>query len=262
MPRYVALSHSTHRDARWKRFSSYSFASNDTFIPLVAAELARAALAMPVAFIEQQGEMVLVAVTSLMPGINLFVSTDGQWLGGYVPSALRGYPFRLVPVKDRDESVLVIDEDSGLIGTGSGFEEAEALFTSDGQPTTAVSQTLDFLKQIEINRQVTARAVAALAAEGLIEDWPITVKGEDGADRNIQGLKRIGEAKLNALDNDAFLRLRHAGALPVAYAQLLSTQNIGNFEKVVQLRDQLARMKAAQVEQPAWQLSSDDELIF
>jgi hypothetical protein len=261
MPKYVALSREAHQNARWKRFSSYGFAANDAFLPLLAAELARAAVNMPVAFVERDGAPMLVAVTSLTPGVNLFVSQEGQWLGGYVPAALRSYPFRLLPVKERNESVLVLDEDSGLIGEGEAFADAEPVFNADGTPARPVADTLEFLKQCEVNRQISERAVAALAEADLLEDWPITVKTDQG-ERQVAGLRRVSETKLNALDDAAFLKLRHAAALPLVYTHLISMQNMANFDKIVRLREQLAAARAAQSAAPAWQIGGDDELLF
>ncbi|WP_099866392.1 SapC family protein [Pararhizobium haloflavum] len=261
MPKYVALSHSNHRNARWKRFQSYTFAANETFVPLVAADLAKTAMGLPVAFIERDERLVLVAVTSLTPGINLFVSIDGQWLGGYVPSILRGYPFRLVPVKERNESVLAFDEESGLIGEGAEFEEGETLFEEEGRPSKRVSETLEFLKQCEKNRALTERATAAIKETGIVEDWPISVS-VDGEERRVGGLKRVSEKALNGLSDADFLKLRQSAAMPVIYAHLLSMQNIGNFDRIIRLRDQLAAARAQQSAKPAWQVAEDDELLF
>lgn len=261
MPSFVVLSQEAHRHHRWRRYRSYGFAANETFVPVLAAELARAALHMPIAFMERKDGPVLVAVMSMTPGVNLFVSTDGQWLGGYVPAALRGYPFRLMPVKEREESVLVFDEDSGLIGEGEADAEGEPLFTAEGTPSKPVADTLEFLRQCEINRKLTERAVAAIAEAGLIEDWPMTVRTGEG-ERKVAGLKRASERGLNGLDEAAFLALRRAGALPVVYAQLLSMQNVAGFDRIVKLRDQLAAAKAAQRDEPAWQIGDSDELLF
>lgn len=261
MAKFVALSQAQHRNMRWIRFSSYRFAENETFIPLVAADLARTVLNMPVGFIEREGRLLLVAVTSLQPGINLFVSVDGQWLGGYVPSALRGYPFRLLPVKDRNESVLAFDEESGLIGEGEQFAEAEPLFDEEGKPAKRVGETLEFLKQCERNRLLTERAVAAIAEADIVEDWPVSVKTEQG-ERKVTGLKRVSETKMNELDDAAFVALRKVAALPIVYAHLLSLQNLSNFDRVIRLRDQLAAAKAAQSAKPAWQVADEDELLF
>ncbi len=262
MAKFVALSQSQHADARIRRGAAYRFAANETFLPLVAAELARAVISLPVGFVTREGALSLVAVTSLTPGVNLFIANDGQWLGGYVPAALRGYPFRLARFKDRDESVLVFDEESGMIGTGEGFEEAEPLFAADGTPARPVSATLEFLKQTEINRAATAQAIRGLADSGVIEDWPLLVTAPDGTQKPMTGLQRVSEKKLTQLSDEDFLKLRRCGGLPIAYLQLVSMQHIGGFDRIVQLRDQLERVKAQQKAEPVWEMGDSDEPIF
>ncbi len=73
MSRFAAVSRERHADKKWLRFKGYAFAAADTVAPLVGVELARAALAMPCAFLEQSGRYTLVAVLSLIPGRNMFV---------------------------------------------------------------------------------------------------------------------------------------------------------------------------------------------
>ena len=69
-------------------------------------------------------------------------------------------------------------------------------------------------------------AVSALAEAGVIQPWPIRIAAEENQ-REIGGLNRIDEAALNALSDDAFLKLRKSLALPIAYAQMLSASLIG-----------------------------------
>ncbi len=221
MPSIAAISRERHADKVWKRFVSYDFARPSSLAPLVAAEIPKAAMSMPLAFIRQGEDHVPVALMGLEPGKNLLVAPDGRWLGRYVPSALRGYPFSLARTEG-ETLVLCIDEDSGLVSDGA---EGEPFFDTEGQPAAGLSQVMDFLQQIERNRGATAIACAALAEQGLIRPWPITLKGETG-ERQIEGVLQIDEAALNQLSDDAFLNLRRAGALPLAYCQLLSMQHL------------------------------------
>jgi len=94
------ISQTRHAAKHWQRFSSYAFAANSAILPLVGTELAKAALAFPIALIQQGKGFVPAAVLGLEPGKNLFVAPDGRWLGSYVPSALRGYPFLLGNTED------------------------------------------------------------------------------------------------------------------------------------------------------------------
>ena len=56
----------------------------------------------------------------------------------------------------------------------------------------------------------------------------------------VEGLYRIDEAALNALPDDAFMPLRKTGALPLAYAQLLSMNQLALLPKAAEVQ---ARIK-------------------
>ena len=141
MPNYVPVSKENHASKRWTRFESYAFANKETFLPLVAAELPKAVTAFPIAFIQQNNAFFPVALLSLEQGKNLFVAANGQWVGAYVPSALRSYPFKLARTENT-QLVLCIDQDSGLVTDGP---EGESFFDETGSPSEQVKAVLDFL---------------------------------------------------------------------------------------------------------------------
>lgn len=239
MPNYQAIAPASHAALRWKRFDSYAFAAHEAVAPLVAQELPRACLHLPLAFIAQGEAFAPVAVLGLQPGQNLFVTPDGRWAGGYIPAAYRGHPFALAQTPD-NQLVLCVDADSGLVSASEG----ELFFDKQGQPAQAVKDVLDFLQQVHANRPATQRLCAALQAEeGLIVPWPLTLKSDKG-EQTVQGLCRIDEAKLNALDSDALTRLHRAGALPIAYCQLLSMQHIQTLGRLAEAH---TRATAAQL---------------
>ena len=49
-------------------------------VPILAAELPAAVLAMPCASVQQDRRYTLVAVLSPMPDRNMFVAADGRWM--------------------------------------------------------------------------------------------------------------------------------------------------------------------------------------
>ena len=236
MPQFTAISRDSHAGKKWQRFKSYGFASKVVLAPVVGVEVARAALALPLAFLQEAERFVLVAVLSLKPGRNMLVGPDGRWLGGYVPACLRGYPFRLLPQQGTDQIVLCIDTDSGLVVDGDAA--GEDFVGPDGNISPALKKVLDFLNQLERSRQATEVAVSALAEAGVIQPWPIKLKAEQG-ERAVTGLYRVDEVALNALAEDVFLKLRKASALPIAYAQMLSAGQLGIFEHLARLQAQL-----------------------
>lgn len=221
MPNYQAITKSGFANLRWKRYNSYQFAAQDTVAPLVVQELSKACTSLPIAFIKQGDTFIPAAVQGLEPAQNLLVAPDGRWIGSYTPAAYRSYPFRLAETEE-DQLILCIDTDSGLVG-----EHYDQLFFDEaGAPASSINEVLSFLQQVRNNHQLTMRLCAVLDAEGLIQPWPIKVKGSNNAEQALDGLFRIDEAKFNQLDAEALHRVHQAGALPVVYCQLISMQHI------------------------------------
>ncbi len=239
MSAIIPVTRERHAGQRWLRYPSYAFAARDPVAPLVAAELPRAATALPVGLIARGESFALVAVLGLAPGQNLLVSSAGQWLGRYVPAVYRGYPFQLLETED-GQQVLGIDEDSGLL---TDAPDGEPFFDDAGQPAGAVAEILDFLSQVSVNRKATERLCAVWQRHELIRPWPIVVKNAAGEQR-IEGLYQIDETALDALPAAAFLELRQAGALPAIYGQLLSKQHLPALGQLAEGRATLAHSVA------------------
>jgi hypothetical protein len=85
---YIPISSEKHGASKWRRFASYSFAASEAAAPIVAAEIAKVAPAMPIVFIEQNGRFALSALLSVTPGQNLFVAPDGSERPGHCPSPM------------------------------------------------------------------------------------------------------------------------------------------------------------------------------
>ncbi len=231
-----AISQQTHRYKRLLPIPSYGFARNQALVPLVGAELAQAVHSFPIVFASFGEAFVLMAMLSLQPENNHFVAADGRWLGNYIPAVLRQYPFAVGLPAEGGEPILCADADSGLISDTDG----QPLFEVDGAPSEPMRKMMEFVGEIERNRAFTIRAVNALVKHNLIVPWEISLQHSKGP-HQINGLFKIDEAAMNALSNDAFLEMRQAGALPVAYAHLLSLNRI----------DVLIRLATEQTQNPA-----------
>lgn len=241
----AAVTSERHGQKALKRNEAhYTFAAQDSLIPVVAAELPQLVPMLPLAFLPSENGYLLMAMTSLLPGQNLFVvPTTGQWLGAYVPAALRGWPFQMVKPADGDGHVLCVIEDSGLLGAqGEGTD----FFDDSGNPTQPIQEIADFLSQVERNRAATQVAVDALNSAGLIQPWSLLTE-KDGGTLPVNGLFRIDEAALNALDADTLKGLCDKGALAIAYAQMFSMNQLSVLDKLKPMREQLqAQAQAAQ----------------
>jgi hypothetical protein len=252
-----AVTKQSHESKSWQRFASYEFAGRECFVPVTAAEVPDAALSLPLAFVRQKDHFILAAVLSLIPGINLFVSPDGQWLGKYVPSEFRGYPFRLARGGPEKELMLCVDEDSGLVHADR--TSGDPFFDHDGELSKPVNEVLTFLTHQERSRTVTRERVADLAAAGLIQEWPLTVRIND-REKKVLGLHRIDEAKLNALETGPFLDVRRA--LPIAYAQMLSMGHVMELEKMAQQYQMAPQQQQMEDKTPDFLAAfGDDDMI-
>jgi hypothetical protein len=211
----------------------------------VGAELSKVAAVMPMGFIKQEAGYQLVGITSLEPGMNLYVTPDGKWRGKYIPAALRGYPFKLVRQESSDKSILCIDEASGLVMDNT--EDGNAFFDDQNEPTQEIKDILNFLTEVEGSRTATQGAVNALADADLITPWELNLKqGEEVVP--VKGLFCIDEAALNKLDDEDFLTVRKAGGLALAYAQLLSMNQLAVLERLGELQGQILAQQAAKTE--------------
>jgi len=221
MSQLTAISREQFADKTWRRYTSYAFAATSNLLPVTVVELTRLVPAMPLGLVQTENTFQLMAITSLQPGANLFVAPNGSWIGAYIPAVVRAYPFQLAKPQDRKESVLCFNSSSGLLGeTGEG----EAFFDADG-PSPAIKEIMNFLSETETSRALTQRLVDALQAAGLIQPWPLNLQqGEQTVP--VQGLFRIDEEALNALPDDELLDLRKTGALPLAYGQLFSMNQL------------------------------------
>jgi len=220
-----------HGSQRCLRFTNYDFARQDAVAPLVSHEMRRAVIFLPTAFVQRQERYVLVAVQGLASRRNLLVSADGHWLGGYIPAAYRAYPFALADMED-GRRVLCVNESSGLLTQDTS--QGEPFFDDDGTLAKPVAEIMEFLSQLRAAQAETERACAALKEHALLRPWQIQLKAGAGEPRKVQGLFCIDEAALNALPATGLAALRDAGALKMAYAQLLSMQHLPMLGKLAQ----------------------------
>ena len=244
-----------HTAQRWQRFDHYGFAASAGLAPLTIGEVTKAAISLPLAFIEREGGWMLAAVLGLQPSQNLYVGSSGQWIASYVPATFRSYPFR-VGWSAATEPVLCVDESA----SPPRGVEGEAYFDEAGNLSSTVAQVWAFLQETVRGEAVLAQACGLLHEAGVIAPWPVTVSG-DGGDQAVTGLHRIDEAALNGLDDVAYGTLRRAGVIGLAYAQLLSTANLADLGGLAQARAEAEAVERAKAEvKPMIMLPEDSSI--
>ena len=139
--------------------------------------------------------------------------------------------------EESDETILCVDEDSGLI-VDEGEENVEKFFEADGSPS-AISYTLkNVLRRIERDQIETDLAVSALAEAGVIKPWPLTAAAGNQQVR-VNGLHQIDELALNALSDATFIKLRKASSLVIAHGQLLSVGQVSVLSRLSALHGRM-----------------------
>lgn len=241
MAQFVPVSRERHGGKAWRRFDNYAFAASRHYVPVVGAELLVAATTLPIAFVKTPTEYVLVAMLSLVSGRNMLVDSEGNWLGGaYVPASFRSHPFLLLRKPNTDDWVLSVDEESSLVVDAQAG--GEAFWDQNGNLGPSTNAILQYLGHLERDRVLTQKAVSALAAEGAICPWDIKI-GIGEEQQPLEGLYRVDEAALGRLSDASFVDLRRGGALPLAYAQLISMANLPIFGQLGQFQEQINRAR-------------------
>ena len=209
MAKFLALSPKDCEGKRWKVPHDLHHLESHSLIPLHAGEIGKAAASMPVAVVREGAEWKLVGVCGLSADRNLFIK-NGEWLGNYRPAWLTTYPFYVMQAAGK--GFVVIDESTGLVSEAEG----EPFFDQDGKLTVSVSDRVEALKAQQGLIAATQKACGALAQAKVLAPWPDGLVSSTGI--SIEGLHMVDEKALTQLNEEAFLALRKAQALPLAYA--------------------------------------------
>ena len=214
---------------------NYSFAAQANIVPLLVNEASQAVRHYPLVFVPggKDEPLVLAAMVGLGDNVNRFVDGHKQWRADtYIPAYVRQYPFLAVNTADGKEKILGIDLSADWINTTGTM----AFVGADGQPTERLKHTLAFAQEFQVFAQRTSAMAQALQDAGVLEEGTLTLQANDqppgqappAEPRKVSGFVIVSETKLNALSDEAVVKLHKSGAMGLAYAQLLSMSNLGN----------------------------------
>jgi SapC len=197
--------------------TDFGFARATNSVVLGAAELPHAMHSYPIVFTSRE-PLAAVAVLGLEDNDNLFVGEDGKWREGhYVPAYVRRYPFLFLEQPEKNELVLCIDENSGLL-----TRSADRPLFEDGEPTQLVRDTLAFCRDFSDQTMKSAAFVGELANRELLIPNQARIALASGREMTLHGFRIVDEAKFNALPDEVILDWRRRGWLQLVYCRLLS----------------------------------------
>lgn len=228
------VSLTSHAKARWLSSNQYHFALTESFVPLVVAELNRAALNLPVGFMIINNEVVLGAIVGPQVGRNFFIGPGGEWLGSYLPAIYRGYPFFLQKTNDGRKIVCV--DTSSVVSSG---KKGQLFFDESGKPSHDLARVTEFLTTISENKVLTDKVCALFQQYKLIKPWKFKIQINSEV-KEVDGFYCIDQDALNQLPNDEYQKLRESGAIEVSYNQLIS---MGNLKNLGEMNELYAKLK-------------------
>ncbi|AFJ03446.1 Peptide transport system permease protein sapC [Methylophaga frappieri] len=244
-PHVFAIDSQQHAKAGWQPRHGFEFAKTFHISPIVADELAHVMATMPVAFMPiKQGESsrwLMVAVLSPVPGKNDFLHPNGRWLGGYLPATFRTYPFKMIHTPE-GKRVLGFDSRSDRF-VAQAESGDQRFFDDNGALTPQTEKIVRFLEVYESSRDVTEKAITALADAGILKPWRTMLKNPEENPDYLKELFIVDDKKLKALAPDTLAALAKSGALGVAYGQLLSLPRLSVFRKLTELHNEIAKQQ-------------------
>ena len=220
--------------------SDFSNFKNLPNCPVFIDEIKQVASCFPIVFLKnEQGSFRMACVFSLLKDLNVFINSENNWLGSYIPAFFRCQPFFLVKATKDNNDVLCFNSKNPAIKS-TPVKDFLPFMTDEKEISEALKNILKILFVIEKNREKTHLALESLKTFDLIKEWKIKIKTND-SEKEIQGFFNIDEEKLKSLSASNLHKLNLNGALEIAYAQLISNTKLdtigsmhlenGNIEK-------------------------------
>ena len=201
---------------------SYAFSAGVNAVPVLAAEILRAATEYAVVFTAVGDDVMPAVVLGVKGDQNLYLGPDGKWNAKYVPAFIRRYPFVFSTSADQRTLTLCVDEAyPGLNTQGRG----QRLFGDDGKPTPYVEQVLAFLKEYQAHFVRTQQFGRRLKESGLLEPMQAKVTTPGGATLSLTGFLAVNRAKLRDLPAEQLAAMAKTDELELLYLHLYSMRN-------------------------------------
>jgi hypothetical protein len=219
----VPVNKERHAGKKVRASNDFHFASNFHVAYVTVHEFARAAAIYPLVFLEDKVNDAFrpVALMGLDAGENLFVDSEGQWTGSYIPAIIRRYPFALTKAAEADRYIVCVDEASDLLSDTEGAP----MFDQQGNPTQVIENVKRYLGELQQMDTMTHEFSNFLVHNNLLTPLNMRVNAANKV-RNITGCYVINEERLNNFSDTKFVEIRQKGYLPAIYAHLISLSQI------------------------------------
>lgn len=175
MADYEFVNKELHKNIHFKTPSHFSFAQNESMIPIGHSEVPILAKDLPIVFMKNaDGKFHLALLLSLIPGENELIDDSGSWKLPYVPAVLRCHPFKLISFQNSEkggapQKVLGFLKDTPFIK----FENEDgtsSLFDTEGNLTQRAQHLNKLLSSLDQETSTTNKQLQKLFELGLLAE--------------------------------------------------------------------------------------------
>ncbi len=233
MSNYELLNNIKHRDLRVIIEYGAHLGDNVVSAPTYVTEFRDVISEYPIMIQKdsETGEFNTIALFGFETGENLFLDEKGGWDAGFVPAYVKRGPFLIGLQKGNGEEksankppMIHVDMDSPRISKHG--DEGIPVFLEQGGNSDYLEHINSALSAIYAGLEVNRRMLAAYDKLGLIEEFRVEVKLNDGSVNQLSGFYTIHEEKLAALSEEDALQLYKSGFLEPAYLIMASLVNV------------------------------------
>jgi hypothetical protein len=229
MTQHVLLDNVTHKNLRVDRRYDAGRGFDHNIARVFPVELGILQAEYPLFFLKntESGNFEPVALLGFEEGENLFLGGD-RWLARSQPLSIQRQPF-LIGFQEQASGgiperapVVIVDLDDPSVSE----ERGEPVFLPHGGESPLLDRVNAILATIHAGQEETATLSRVLVGLDLIEPFRLDVTFEDGSQHSVNGLHRVDETRLEALEGGALQTLHEAGHLRNVYMMLASLPNL------------------------------------
>ena len=222
----VPVSAARHADVSVEPNESFAFTAGINAVPLMAVEFPRASAEYAIVFTAEGDNVMPAVVLGVKTAQNLFLTPEARWKAYYVPAFIRRYPF-VFSSSDGKTLTLCIDESHpGFNREGKG----NALFGADKKPTPFVEKVLEFLKEFQVQFELTRQFGRRIKELQLLEPMQANVTTPQGEKFALSGFLGVNRDKLPQLGGEQLEKLVKTDELELLYLHLASLRNFTEFK--------------------------------
>lgn len=229
MTQHVLLDNVAHKDLRIRHRYAPGNGFDANIARVFPVELGILQAEYPLFFIKntESGHFEPVALLGFESGENLFLGGD-QWLARAQPLSIQRQPF-LIGFQERQEGgltervpVVTIDLDAPSISR----EDGEPVFLPHGGEAPLLERINAVLATIHEGHRALETFSRVLVGLDLLEPLRLDIQFDNGSQHAVEGLYRIDEDRLAALDGGSLQALHEGGHLQQVYMMLASLPNL------------------------------------